>query len=150
MPLKNPVELLSARKAAGSRPATCARASVVSSTKAPAGSSGLAAAAVGAVGIGGKAGEPRRAAEMDGERQCIFLVRAALALAAQRHGQFAAGEDDGAAALGAHRQRQPGVLGRDLARLALQAAAKHDAFIAGRLARAAAAASASAGRATIR
>ena len=56
-----------------------------------------------------------------------------------------------AAALRAKLAGQPGVFGGDLARLALQAVAEHDAFVAGRLRRALCAArSASAGRATIR
>ena len=90
---------------------------------------GAAAAAVGAVGVGRKAAHARGAAKVDGERQCIFLVGSALAVAAQGHGQLAAGEDHSAAAFGAQRQRALRVFGRHLARLALQAAAEHDAFI---------------------
>ena len=44
-----------------------------------------AAAAVSAVGIGGKTRDSRGSAEMDGERKRIFLVGTALARPAQRH-----------------------------------------------------------------
>ena len=132
MPLKNPVESLSARNAAGSRPAARARRSVVGSTKAPAGSSGPAAAAVGAVGIGGQRRNAGGAVEVDGERQSVFLVGPAAALAAQRDRELAAGENDHPAALGAQITGQTGVFRRHLPGLALQAVAEHHAFVAGR------------------
>ena len=76
---------------------------------------------------------PRVAVERHGERQRIFLVRAAAALAADRHGQFAAGQDHGAAALRACSSRASArVLGRDLARLAFEPVAEQDALVAGR------------------
>ena len=56
-------------------------------------------AAVGAVGVGGERRDARRAVERDGQRQRVFLVRPAAALAADGDGQFAAGQDHGAAAL---------------------------------------------------
>ena len=68
---------------------------------------------------------------MDGERQSVFLVGPAAALAAQRDRQLAAGEDRHPAALGAEIAGQPGVFRRDLPRLALEAVAEHDAFVAG-------------------
>src|SRR5215470_18879011 len=51
---------------------------------------GAAAASVGAVGITGNSRNPRRGPERLGERQRVFLVRTASALAAERHGEFAA------------------------------------------------------------
>ena len=68
---------------------------------------------------------------MDGERQVIFLVRSAAAVAAQRHRELASGEDGHPAALGAHVAGEPGVFGRDIPRLALQAVAENHAFVAG-------------------
>ena len=88
---------------------------------------------------------------MDGQRQRIFLVGAALAAAAERDGEFAAREDRDTAALGGIVAGQPGMFGGDLAGLALQPVAEHDAIVAGLTgARSAAAPSASAGRARIR
>ena len=52
---------------------------------------------------------PRVSVERDGERERIFLVRAAAALAADRDGQFAARQDHGAAARGLQLARQPRV-----------------------------------------
>ena len=151
MPLKNPVESLSARNAAGSRPAARARPSVRRVDEGAGRVVGAAAAAVGAVGIGGQRRDAGGAVEVDGERQRIFLVGPAAALAAQRDGEFAAGKDHRPAALRAQVAGQPGVLRRDLPRLALQAVAEHDAFVAGRVrARLRRARSASAGRATMR
>src|SRR5215207_4916841 len=54
---------------------------------------GGAGAAVGAVGVGGERRYARPAAERDGERQRIFLVRPAAALASDRDGELAAGDD---------------------------------------------------------
>ncbi len=74
---------------------------------------------------------PFGAVEMDGERQRIFLVRAAAALAPQRDGEFAARKDGDAPALGGVVAGEPGMFGGDLARFALQAVAEHHAFVAG-------------------
>ena len=68
---------------------------------APAGSAGAAGAAVGAVGIGGQRRNAGRVLEQAGQRQRIFLVGAAAAVAAHGHGEFAAGQDRHALALGA-------------------------------------------------
>ena len=98
-----------------------ARATVSPSTKAPAGSSGCAGAAVGAVGVGGERRDAGSAGERDRQRQRVFLVRAAAALAADGDGQFAAGQDHRALALRAQLARELGMRGRDLARLAFDA-----------------------------
>ena len=81
MPLKNPVESLSARNAAGSRPAARGPRQGGVVDKGAGGVVRAAAAAVGAVGIGGQRGNALGAVEMDGERQRIFLVGAAAAAA---------------------------------------------------------------------
>ncbi len=81
MPLKNPVESLSARNAAGSRPAERARASVDFVDESAGRVVGTAAAAVGAVGIGGERGYAGGTVKMDRQRQGVFLVGAAFALA---------------------------------------------------------------------
>ena len=54
---------------------------------------GLPAAAVGAVGVGGERRDAGGAVERDGQRQRVFLVRAAAALAAERDRELAAGQD---------------------------------------------------------
>ena len=57
-------------------------------------------------------GDALGAAERDGERQRIFLIRAAAALAAQRDGEFAAGEDRDAPALCGEVAGEPGMVRR--------------------------------------
>src|SRR3954471_9481392 len=47
---------------------------------------GRARAAIGAIGVAGQRRNTRRAAQRHGERQGVFLIRAAPALAADRHG----------------------------------------------------------------
>ena len=54
---------------------------------------GRARAAVGAVGVGGERRDAVRPGQCDRERQRVFLVRPAAALAADRDGQFAARQD---------------------------------------------------------
>ena len=104
---KNPVELLSARNAAGSRPRSAARAAVAPSTKAPAGSSAEPAPPSVPSVSAASAAMPDVPASCDGERQRVFLVRPAAALAADRHREFAARQDHGAAAGGLQFARQP-------------------------------------------
>ena len=112
---------------------------------------GPAPAAIGAVGIGRQRGNAWAPSRWYGERQGIFLVRAAAAAAAQRHRKLAAGQDRDAAALCGIVAGQPRMLGRDLARLALQPVAQHHAVVAGLPRRGPAPPRrASAGRATIR
>src|SRR3954471_5880356 len=94
---------------------------------------GRAFAAVGAIGVGGERRNALRAVEFDRERQRVFLVRPATALAANRDGEFATGEDDGAAAGGVEFARFCGVRGRDRARLAFDIGAQEDALVTGRL-----------------
>ena len=65
------------------------------------------------------------------QRQRIFLIRPAAALATNGHGQFAARDDDRALALCAQPARHRGVCECDLARLALDIGAERDAFISG-------------------
>src|SRR5215470_19632763 len=60
---------------------------------------GAAHAAVGAVGVGGQACDAGLPAKRKGERQRVFLIGTAAPLAAHRHGELAAGQDNGAAAL---------------------------------------------------
>src|SRR5580700_4200304 len=62
---------------------------------------GAAATAVGSVGIRGQRRYAGGAVEVDGERQSVFLVGPAAAVAAQRDRELAAGKDDHPAALGA-------------------------------------------------
>ncbi len=81
MPLKNPVESLSARNAAGSRPAARARARRGIVDKGAGRVVRPAPAAVGSIGIGGERRNALGAVEMDGERQRIFLIGAAAAAA---------------------------------------------------------------------
>src|SRR5437588_2717708 len=50
-------------------------------------------AAVGAIGVARQRRDPRGAGKMDRERQRVFLVRPAAPAAADRDGEFAAGED---------------------------------------------------------
>ncbi len=133
MPLKNPVELLSARNAAGSRPAARARASVVGSMKAPAGSSGRPRPPSVPSVSAASAAMPVAPSRWMASARAYSWFGPPLALAAQRHGQFAARKDDRAAALRLQVAGEPGVLGRDLARLALQPVAEHHAFVAGRV-----------------
>ncbi len=121
---KKPVESLSARKAAGSRPAAWARATVFAVDDGAGGVAGGAGAAVGAVGVAGEGGKSRHAGKRDRQRQGIFLVGPAAALAADGDGQFAAREDDGAPPLRAERVRHGGMLGRHAARLALDPVAQ--------------------------
>src|SRR5215203_3324190 len=102
--VKNPVELLSARKWAGSRPRHCARASVFWSIAAPAGSSGAPA-----------------------PPSVPSVSPAAAALAADGYGQFTTGEDDRAAALPLQRQRLRGLVCRDVTGFAFDPVAEHDA-----------------------
>src|ERR1700749_769389 len=92
--VKKPVESLSERKWAGSRPSKRARSRVVSSILAPAGSSAEPAPPSGPAA---QPHTPGRAGERGGERQGVFLVRPAPALAGDGHGQFAARQDHGAA-----------------------------------------------------
>ena len=131
MPLKNPVELLSARNAAGSRPAAAGAAKRRRVDEGAGRIVGAAAAAVGSIGIGGQRRNAGGAVEVDGKRESVFLVGPAAALAAQGDRQLAAGKDDDAAALGAQVAGQTGVFRRHVPRLALQAVAEHDAFVAG-------------------
>src|SRR5438093_902079 len=79
-----------------------------------------AGAAVGAVGVAGERRNSPRAGERARERQRIFLVRSAAAVSAQRDGELAARQDDGAAARRLRLAREPRVGGGDLARLAFK------------------------------
>ncbi len=128
---RNPVELLSARKAAGSRPSALARATVSPSTRAPAGS--LAAPAPPSVPSvsAASAANRRHAGQAHRQRQGVFLVGPAAALAADGDRQFAARQDHRARALRAQLARELGVRRRHLARLAFDAIAQRNAFVAG-------------------
>src|ERR1043165_4674923 len=64
----------------------------------PRGVAGRAGPAVGAVGVGGERRNAARARKRDRQRERVFLVRPAAALAVDRDGQLAARQDDGAAA----------------------------------------------------
>ena len=86
-----------------------ARATVSPSIMAPAGSAGSPSAAIGAVGVGGKRGNRRHAGKFDRQRQSIFLVRPAAALAADGDGQFAARKDHRALSLRAQIARELGM-----------------------------------------
>src|SRR5579863_3070310 len=90
-----------------------------------------ATAAIGPVGIGRKPEDARGAAEMDGERKRIFLVGAALALAAERDRQFPTGQDRDAAALRGVVAGERGMFGGDAPRLALETVAEDHGRIAG-------------------
>ena len=85
-----------------------------------------AATAVGAVGVAGERRDARRAGKLARERQGIFLVRSAAALPAQRHGELAARQDDGAPSRALDLARKPRMCGSDLARLALDPVAEED------------------------
>src|ERR1051326_1289886 len=85
-----------------------------------------AAAAVGAVCVAGERRDARRAGQRTGKRQRIFLVRSAAALPAQRHGELAARQDDGAPARRLDLACEPRMRGRDAARLALDPVAEED------------------------
>src|SRR5215471_20702439 len=88
-----------------------------------------ASAAVGSICIGRHCGNALGPAEVDGERQGVFLVRTAAAPTLKGHGQLAPREDRHAAARRRMVAGQPGVFGGDLARLPLQAVAEHDAVV---------------------
>src|SRR6185437_13252388 len=90
-----------------------------------------ATAAVGTVGVGGEPEDAGGASEVDGKRQGVFLIGTALALAAQRDGEFAARQDGDAAALRGVVAGERGMFGGDLPRLALQAVAEDHGGIAG-------------------
>ena len=79
-----------------------------------------------------KAGDAARAGQRNRERERVFLVRPAAPRPADRHGQFAAGENDGAPAGGLELARQLSVVRRDRARLAFDAVAEEDAVVARR------------------
>src|SRR5215469_9289129 len=78
-----------------------------------------ASAAVGSICIGRHCGNALGPAEMDGERQGVFLVRTAAAPTLEGHGQLAPREDRHAAARRRMVAGQPGVFGSNLARLPL-------------------------------
>src|SRR5262249_20927173 len=80
---------------------------------------GVAGAPGGAVGVARERRDVRLPAERERQGEGVFLVRPAPASAADRHGQFAAGEEDRAPALGLQVDGTARVLGRNLARLAL-------------------------------
>src|SRR4051812_37491207 len=80
---------------------------------------GLAAATIGAVGVGRDAGDAGLAAERDGKRQGVFLVRPAMALAPDGDGELAARDQRRLAACGLDLAGEARVLGRHLAGLAL-------------------------------
>src|SRR5262245_25970922 len=91
---------------------------------------GAAAAAVGAVGIAGNSRDPWRGPERLGERQSVFLVRAAASLAAQGYGEFAAGHNDPAPPLRLQVLRKPRLVRRNLAGFAFDPVAEKYAVIA--------------------
>ncbi len=124
IPLKKPVESLSARNAAGSRPAARARAGGGRVDEGAGRVVRTAAPAIGPVAVRGERGNAGSAGKMHGKRQRVFLVRAAAAAPAQGHGQFTAGKDGGAPALRAQFEGEARMLGGDLARFALQAVAE--------------------------
>ena len=64
--------------------------------------------------------------EQAGQRQRIFLVRAAASVAAHGNGEFAAGQDRNPLALGARLQRKLRVIGSDVARFAFEIGAEID------------------------
>src|SRR4051812_18337617 len=88
---------------------------------------GRTLAAVSAVCIPSKRRNAVRPLECNGERRRIFLVRPAAALATDRHPEFAARQDDGAAAGGVEFARFCGVRGRGPARPPLDIGAGGDA-----------------------
>ena len=98
---------------------------------APAGSRRAAGAAIGAVGIRRQRRDAGRILQQVRQRQRIFLVRAAAAIAAHGHGQFAAGQDRRALALAPRLQRQPRMVGGDVARLAFEIGAEIDDLVSG-------------------
>ena len=129
--VKKPVELLSARKAAGSRPSARARAAVGAVHARAGGVFRRAGAAIGAVGIAGQRVNPFFPVERERQSQRIFLVRSAAALAADRHGELAAGQDHGAAALPAQSLRRLRLIGGDVARFAFEIGAEEKAIVSG-------------------
>jgi len=90
-------------------------------------------AAVGAVGIAGKRRDAGRAVEGKRQPQRVLLVGTSATFPVQRDGQLPAGQDDGAASPRVKVARAPRVGDRDVARLAFDAVAEEDAFIARRL-----------------
>ena len=123
MPLKNPVESLSSRKAAASRPAALARSSVLGIDEGAGRVAASAAAAVGSIRIRRKRMDPRRALQIHGECESIFLVGTAAAFAAQRNGQLAAGKHRRATALRDDLASKLRMLAGNFASLALEAVA---------------------------
>ena len=86
---------------------------------------------IGAVGVAGERGDTCRVLQEIGQRQRIFLVGAAAAIAAHGDGELATREDRDAPALGAGLEREPRMIGRDLARFAFEIGAEIDDLEAG-------------------
>src|ERR1043166_2775013 len=93
---------------------------------------GAPGAAGGPVGVAGKRRDALRAVERQRQRERVFLVGAAAAVAADRDGQFAAGKKHGAPVRRGEFAALLRVRGGTLARLALEPVAEKDAFVAGR------------------
>jgi hypothetical protein len=91
----------------------------------------MAGAAIGTVGVAGKRRDASRVFQQVRERQRVFLVRAAAAIAAHGDREFAAGEDRDALALRAGLKRQPGVIGGNIAGLAFEVGAEIDRLVTG-------------------
>ena len=87
--------------------------------------------AVGSVGIGSKRGDPGAIAEGREERQQVFLVRSAAALAVHRNGELTARQDHGAPALRLDVARKFCMAGRHQARFAFEIGTQSDALAAG-------------------
>src|SRR5262249_60567483 len=91
----------------------------------------LPAPAIGAVGVGGNRGNARGSRERRRQRQCVFLVGSAAAFAAQRDGEFPAGEDHRAPSLHLEVAGKSCLRGGDVARLALECSTQQDGFVSG-------------------
>ena len=100
--------------------------------KAPAGSSGWPPPPSVPSVSPGQRRHPRGPGQRHRQGERIFLVGAAAALAAQRHGQLAARQDHGATSLGLEVARHPCVGGGDVARLAFDLGAEQDRLVARR------------------